>query len=1469
MSVAQVNADFNAPVTSGCSPLIVNFQNTSTGSGLSYQWNLGNGNNSTSENPSASYITPGTYTVTLTATDGTNNDVETKTAYITVFTPPVPDISPSQTIVCYPYEVNFTDLSSAGDSPINNWSWDFGDGGTSTNQHPSHTYTTPGIFDITLILTDANGCTSNKSFSNLIESNNNKPAAAYTANTTVGCLPPVDVTFSNTSSGGTGTLVYDWSFGDGNTSTATNPTNAYTTAGNFEVSLTVTDDLGCSSTLAQTDYINIVDNVTIDFKASATTTCLGNSISFSDLSSSNPTSWLWDFGDGKTSATQNPTHLYTSPGTYEVSLTAFYSASCQGSETKTGYITINEAPFVNFTEDATSSCEIPFTVNFTNNSSSADPLTYLWNFGNGTTSNLENPPSTYLLHGVYTVSLTATTSNGCNTTVIKNDLINITETTADFLPDAFGFCQPLEVNFQDSSTSASNIVSYRWYFGDGSTSNVQNPTYEYPDTGIFDVSLAITNDIGCTDSVTRENYIFVYTPPVADFQKFDTIICPGELTFTDNSLNVTDWFWSFGNTGTSTDQNPTYEFQDTGFYSITLIALNNGCSDTLKVDSMIYVSPPIAGYEMTHDCSQPNTFTFKNESYGYTSTNWLLPDGSTSTEDPITLTFPAPGYYIMRVEAFNSNTGCTDMAGDTVHVTELKADFSALNTEDCGPLSVPFLDKSVQAVSYEWFFGDGSYSYEQNPTYTYNKIGTYTVKHVVSDINGCTDTVVSPNLVTVTGSIIDFDVASTAGCDTLHVQFADLSTPAGTITEWSWDFGDGTNSTAQNPLHPYLTAGLYNVSLTIKDNRGCNSSISYDSIVNYIPYPIAAFTADSTEGCIGDIFQFNNESTNGAVSYLWDFGDGTTSTDENPTHIYAAAGTYNVSLTAYNANGCEHTVVKNSLIDIRLPTADFTAFPTFAFCPPLLVDFTNTSSKGVVSWFWDFGDGSSSNLSNPSHIYTESGLFSVSLVVTNSFGCTDTLLMPDLIELSGPSGEFSFFPDTIGCPPYDITYVSTAENVTKYTWDFGDGSLGSGSTSTHTYAALGAFIPSLILEDNNGCVFTYQSEDTLLVQPLSVDAGVSGHICKSESLQLNASGGETYSWSPITGLDNPNSPNPIASPNVTTNYVVTVQLGKCVNTDTATVFVDPTPTVNFQATEVCLGAVTEFTDLSSIASPDSILSWSWDFSNGLSNDTNPSVVYDAPGRYPVSLMVEGSSGCNGYKEDSITVYPFPNASFQTTDACQAVALNFEDNSSIANGTIVDWTWQFGDGFISSNQNAIHTYTQDSTFTVKLIVEALGGCTDTATTEVTVHPSPKASYATNNVCFNELVAFSDSSTISTGVITTWNWDFGDNANSSEQHPNHLYETSQTFDFTLTVASDQGCEDTTFGAVTVYPLPVSNFSLSASSSCVAPVSVNATNNSQGGNEYLWDLDDGTTANTFNATPTYDTIGAYTIELLVTTQ
>ena len=1371
-TIAQVTADFTANTTAGCSPLIVNFQNLSTGSGtLTYTWNLGNGNTSSSENPAASYLNPGLYTISLTVSNGTDTDVEVKTAYIEVYTPPTPDISPSQTVGCYPFDVVFTDASTPGSSPIATWSWDFGDGGTSTQQNPTNTYNLAGTFNVTLLLTDQNGCASGQDFPAAIESNDNRPTAFFSASPTVSCNPPVNVNFADGSFGGTGALNYSWDFGDGNTDNIQNPINTYATTGLFSPILTVTDQLGCSDSLRLIDHINIADNISVDFTASQTALCLGESVSFTDISDPQPVFWQWQFGDGQTSGDQNPNHTYAAAGTYSVTLTAFYEGSCNDQVVYTDLITVAEIPVPGFTNSNPISCETPFAVTFTNTSTGGANLTYNWNFGDGgPNSALEDPTYVYQNAGIYDVELTVENEGGCEATLTVDDLVNMTATTADFLPDVFGFCQPLDVNFTDLSTSGTQIVSWEWDFGDGGVSNLQNPSHTYADTGIFDVTLIIENVLGCTDTLVRSNYIFVATPPQAEFTVGQTLFCAGtEVQFTDLSTGATDWYWDFGDNGSSTEQNPIHEFVDSGFYSVTLIALNNGCPDTIVYENLLYSRPPNPDLTRFMDCENPFTVSWEGNAAAASSWYWEFNDGSpTETDINVTHTFTDPGQHIVHLVATNDTSGCTVTRSDTFTIAIPISDFTFDDGEGCKPLEVNFSDLSQDAFTYSWDFGDGGSSSTANPTHTYQEIGTYTVTLIITDVNGCNDTLIMPNAITVTGAIVDFGITDMVGCDSLAVTFGDSTLPIGSVVSWAWDFGDGGTSTDQNPTHIYQDPGLYDVTLTIIDTGTCENTITYPDLVEYVPFPTADFTVSSSVGCIANLSSAN------AVSYLWNFGNGQTSTDFEPSFVYNTEGTFDVTLTAYTDLGCPSTLTIDDAVSIIHPNAAFSAFPTFAFCPPLLVTINDLSLGNVVEWYWDFGDGSNSTLQYPSHIYNQSGTFDVSLVVTNTNGCSDTLLNPELVQLAGPSGDFNFFPDTAGCPPYDITYVANAEGATQYTWDFGDGNLGTGDSTTHTYNEIGTYLPSLILEDDNGCVFTYQSDDTLTVEPLVVSAGIDQIICENDSVPMLATGGNIYSWFPVQGLSNPNIANPVASPSVTTTYIVNVMLGQCQNSDTVTVSVKPTPVADFAANRPCFGDSTQLLDASTISAPDSIVSWDWVLGdNQTSTDPNPYILYSVADSFLVTLTVTTSNGCFSSYSDTVIVNPSPVAAFTANDTCLFLPTFFFDQSVADNGVIDNWWWDLGNGANSIEQNPTLTYFEDSVYTVTLAVSAEGGCVDTITQNVEVFPLPEAGFTAEPVCFGEETQLIDTSTVTSGNIAGWDWDLGDQTTSTLQDPTHVY------------------------------------------------------------------------------------------------
>jgi len=412
---------FTATPTSGNAPLTVNFSDQSANFPSAWSWNFGDGNTSTVRNPSHQYTTPGSYTVTLTASNNCGNNSLTKANYITVncAQTPVVAFTATPTSGAVPLTVSFTDQSTNFPTA---WLWNFGDGNTSTLRNLSYQYTAPGIYSVTLTAT--NSCGNNTlTKTNYITVNcAQAPVAAFAGTPTSGAVP-LTVTFTDQSTNFP--TVWSWNFGDGNTSTLRNPSYQYTAPGIYSVTLTATNSCGNNS-LTKTNYItvNCAQAPVAAFTGAPTSGNAPLTVNFTDQSTNFPSAWSWNFGDGATSTTRNPSLQYTAPGIYSVTLTATNSCG-NNSLTKTNYITVNcaQAPVAAFAGTPTSG-STPLTVSFTDQSTNF-PTAWLWNFGDGNTSTTRNPSYQYTTPGIYTVTLTATNSCG-NNSLTKTNYITVT-----------------------------------------------------------------------------------------------------------------------------------------------------------------------------------------------------------------------------------------------------------------------------------------------------------------------------------------------------------------------------------------------------------------------------------------------------------------------------------------------------------------------------------------------------------------------------------------------------------------------------------------------------------------------------------------------------------------------------------------------------------------------------------------------------------------------------------------------------------------------------------------------------------------------------------------------------------------------------------------------------------------------------------------------------------------------------------
>jgi PKD repeat protein len=571
--------------------------------------------------------------------------------------------------------------------------------------------------------------------------------------------------------------------------------------------------------------------------------------------------------------------VYENPGVYSVTLIVSNGA---GSDTLAliNYLTIGTTPTVGF-----SSAVSGLTVTFTNSSSGA--TSYLWSFGDGNSSTESNPVHTYLSEGSFTVVLTAT--NACGNSSVTQVSTVVGPPTASFSAPQTTGCAPFQVTFVN--TSSSNSTSFLWQFAGGTpaTSTEQTPTVVYETPGVYSVSLTATNASGSSSS-TQNNYITVLGAPNAGF----TSTANGStVNFTNTSTGGTAYAWNFGDGGSSTAFEPTHVYAD-GTYTAVL-TVTNDCGTSTFTAQIVVATPPTAAFNAsTNSGCAPLTVVFNNTSSANATTfNWSFPGGTpaSSTEINPTVVYAQAGVFTATLTATNAQGSSTTNTTITVGAQPAPS-FTFLVAGN----TVTFTNTSNNAVSYFWEFGDGQVSNATNPVHTYIGSGTYNVLLTASNPCGAvkfTQTIVLAGEVPVAA----FSGTPTSGCAPLTVAFTDQST--GGPTNWAWTFlgGNPPSSNIQNPTVTYAVPGTYPVSLTVGNAFG-NNSTTFSNYIAVGGLPAAAFNFSTN----GGVVTFSNVSFNG-LSFTWNFGDGNSSNEASPVHVYTQSGTYTVSLTATNPCG--------------------------------------------------------------------------------------------------------------------------------------------------------------------------------------------------------------------------------------------------------------------------------------------------------------------------------------------------------------------------------------------------------------------------------------------------------------------------------------------------------------------------------------------------------------------------------------
>ncbi|MEP2238632.1 MAG: PKD domain-containing protein [Maribacter sp.] len=688
------------------------------------------------------------------------------------------------------------------------------------------------------------------------------------------------------------------------------------------------------------------------------------------------------------------------------------------------------APVANSSADILAGNE-DLTVQFSSAGSTDDKddiVSYLWDFGNGDTSNEENPEYVFENGGTYNVILTIEDGDG------YEDVADAITVDVNGAPVANAFSNisggeaTIDIAFTgDQSTDDVGIESYLWTFEPGQTSIAANPTYTFTTEGTYDVTLTVTDEDGLEDTISLQ---VVITPPnqspvaVATSDIVGGIV-PLEVNFTgDQSTDdegVESYLWTFEPGETSTEANPTYTFNDTGVFTVELTVTDiEGLESTATVDITVTDAneAPVAvatSNIMTGEAALEVQFTGdqSTDDIGIDSYLWTFESGETSTEVNPTYTFATEGTYEVTLLVTDAG-GLEDITTVEIIVTVDEtpvAVASASVTQGEAPLEVQFTgDQSVgvnDIVSYAWDFGNGDTSTEANPIYTYNTPGVFNATLIVTDSDGLTGE--STIEITVDDVVIDNPTAVasadvTSGDAPLVVSFTgDQSVGVNDIVSYEWDFGNGDTSTEANPTYTYNTPGTFDAILIVTDSEGLTGESTIEIIVGGVEVenPTAVASADVTSGEAPLVVSFIGDQSTGVneiVSYAWDFGDGETSTDANPTYIYNTPGTFIATLIVTDSEGLTGT----STIEITVtggvnlaPVAVLTSSVEVGEALQEII-FTGDQSSDdieIVSYAWSFGDGGTSEEVNPVYTFAEPGTYTITLIVTDNGGLTDEVSM--------------------------------------------------------------------------------------------------------------------------------------------------------------------------------------------------------------------------------------------------------------------------------------------------------------------------------------------------------------------------------------------------------------------------------------------------------------------------------------------
>jgi PKD repeat protein len=1494
-------AGFVMDVDSGCAPLAVTFTDTSLVAGASYQWQFGNFQTSSSAMPGTVVFNQGKndtlYNVRLTLTNFCGVSVEEKP----VFVRPQPQVEFGFNVnnACSPAEICF--LSRTAGKPDSLF-WDFGNGAFSNDSIPpcqffvfnSGSGQPDTLYDVTLSSTNACGA---DTLTRQVRILRNDVNAFFNLDTTRGCAPlRVQVT--------------DFSFQpnvsyDINGSNRTNQNNfsfTFTQPGQYTIRQFADNTCGFD-TFSQ--VVTVLTQQAADFQSNAPV-CLHDTMRFAPRDTSGITGYLWDFGDGTTSTAIRPGHVYAQPDTYRVSLTTFADSSlCENSWDT--LVIVRPLPSAAFAAAPTAGCP-PLSVEVI---SSPVGLTYAWDFGDPfspQTSNQRFPgPHVYDSTGTYRLRLRTTDQFLCSSDSSLSILV-YERPRAAFDVSADTLCGA-GTPFQFTDRSVGNQLSHRWDFGDPQiledTSLLTNPSYGYLRPGSFQVNKVTANNFGCADTVSRS--LRVLPQPVADFALSSNQLCvPEDLLLTQQSTGFSRASWDFGDGSQfSTASQPAphrYVDPDTQFTIILRIDTAGFCFDSTS-RTVATASYPMAAYSPSVDsvCDAPARIDFTNQSTTQLrplSYAWNFGEMGSSTNTSSMLSpfhvYQSSGTFPVKLLVTNS-FGCADSVEQPIWVfPQPVASFGVSDQQICVPDTVFFTQTSSNFSKAQWNFGNGSSQQLQPPGVRYTSPDVnFRVQLVVDTAGFCFDTV-SQVVETASYPIAAFAPATDSICDApANIAFSNGSITALRPISYAWDFGDpGTNqdvSAGLNPSYTYPLPAVYQPKLVVTNSFGCADSVEQPIWV--FPQPVASFGVSDQQICVPDTVFFTQTSTDFS-KVQWNFGNGSSQQLQPPGIRYTSPDvSFRVQLVVDTAGFCFDTVSQ---------VVETASYPIAAFAPatdsicdaPATIAFSNGSITALrpISYAWDFGDpGTNQDVSaglNPSYTYPLPAVYQPKLVVTNSFGCADSVEQPIWV-FPQPLASFGVSDQQI-CVPDTVFFTQTSSNFSKAQWNFGNGSSQQIQPAGVRYTSPDvSFTVQLVVDTAGFCFDTVSQVVETASYPIAAFSPATDSICDAPATIAFSNGSLTalrpisYAWDfgdPGTNQDvsaglNPSYTYPL--PAVYQPKLVVINSFGCADSVEQPIWVFPQPLAAFSLSrdKICVPDTIRVGNLSANYAGSQ---WDWgEFPAALpslQNQPDPYAYTTADDTFRIRLVVDTADFCFDTTFAQIQTSSYPVAAFEAIpdSLCGTpVQVSLQNASQTQLRPIVSHGWDFGNGEMATTANPTATFDSAAVYEVSLRVENSFGCADSTGRRVWVFPQPEASFTADTLtgCDPLEVVFSNRSTGYSKVL--WDWDDASPRSRRDGSVRHtFFQPDRSYQVQLVVDTASFCFDTATLEIQVASWPVAAFTPSLFEHC-GPTAVSFSNQSLSAQlplSYQWDFGNGTNLNTaFEPSTRYENAGLYRVQLV----